>query len=628
MLNNMTIAQRLYAGFGTMILLILIISFIGINRVNFIDATLNQIVEVNSVKQRYAINFRGSVHDRAIAIRDVVLANNPQDKLFKDSIADIKKLEEFYASSAKPLDELFNTLANVEQKEREILANIKDVEKQTLPVVEKLVMLKTNGQNEEALKLLVSQASPLFTQWLKVINEFIDYQENKNQIATPQAREVASGFAYMMITILIIAIVIGLVVAFFISNQLSTSANALQKGLEGFFAFVNKETSKSSTIEIDSTDEFGKMAKMINTNINKTEENVLKDEEFVKDVSRFINELKAGNMIAKLTKDTQTPSLKELKILLTELQYYLEHTIARDLNKLISVLESYKKEDFTARFPEPYATVAIIINELGDVISKLLKQSLEVGLTLDDTSNTLIENVNTLNKSSNEAAAALEETAAALEEITATVVSNSNNVMQMSKYSSEVSQSAQKGQELAKSTSVAMEEITIQVNAINEAISVIDQIAFQTNILSLNAAVEAATAGEAGKGFAVVAGEVRNLASRSAEAAKEIKHIVELATAKANQGKAISIEMIKGYDELLESINKTTQTISEIASASKEQEAGITQINDVVTGLDRQTQQNAAIANQTREIALETDKIAKEIVSDVMSKEFVGKNKK
>ena len=168
--------------------------------------------------------------------------------------------------------------------------------------------------------------------------------------------------------------------------------------------------------------------------------------------------------------------------------------------------------------------------------------------------------------------------------------------------------------------------LNTQVNLVNEAISVIDQIAFQTNILSLNAAVEAATAGEAGKGFAVVAQEVRNLASRSAEAAKDIKNIVEDATKKANEGKDIANEMIEGYKGLNDSISQTINLISDVEMSSKEQLLGIEQINDAVNQLDQQTQQNAMIASQTNDIALSADEIAKLVVSDANAKEFIGKN--
>ncbi len=630
----MSVKNRLRLLSAILLLGLVIIGVIAVNSSRTWSSDMHKIGE----ERVPALLSLGNINTERMAIRAQTL-----EVLTLDSNSDIKiKLSEIAnqrTTSWKTIDENWKVFMDIPRnteagkkaanKINEAYKNWRNIYIQLDGLIAKLI----SNQNIETQKNLLTEYRTVVNKMIPISNEFGKLMTEQKERTVKFSLEMmndsinSSDNSIVITTIVVLVIALtGLIFTVLTINLIINSLEKVRNGMNGFFAFINKETNKSSIIEISTNDEFGQMAQIINDNIHKTELSIKKDDEFVKDVTRFVNELSKGNMLAKLEKDSDTPNLKELKVLLSNLQNYLEHTIARDLNMLISVLESFKKEDFTARFPNPYAKVALIINELGDVISNLLKQSLSIGLTLDAGSDKLLENVNILNTSSNQAAASLEETAAALEEITSTVVSNATNVAQMAKYSEQVSFSAKKGQELARSTTSAMDDITNQVNAINEAISVIDQIAFQTNILSLNAAVEAATAGEAGRGFAVVAAEVRNLASRSAEAAREIKTIVGNATLKANQGKSISYEMIQGYEELLENITKTTQTIEEIARASKEQEAGITQINDAVTGLDRQTQQNATIAGQTREIALETDTIAKEIVADAMKKEFTGKH--
>jgi len=304
----------------------------------------------------------------------------------------------------------------------------------------------------------------------------------------------------------------------------------------------------------------------------------------------------------------------------------LNAIIGSDTHKIIHVLDKYAKLDFRYKIEGESAKLTNALNNVTDLISNILFENKTNGLTLDYTSDQLLEYVEKLNQSSNSAAASLEETAAAIEEITGNIRNNTETIAKMAQFSANVTDSVKDGESLANQTTVAMDDINTQVTSINEAITVIDQIAFQTNILSLNAAVEAATAGESGKGFAVVAQEVRNLANRSAEAAKEIKNLVETATSKANHGKSIADEMIEGYKKLNENVNYTIEFIGDIDSASKEQLLGIEQINDAVNALDKQTQENANIASQTQEAATLTDKISKQVVINANQKEFIGKD--
>ncbi len=352
------------------------------------------------------------------------------------------------------------------------------------------------------------------------------------------------------------------------------------------------------------------------------------DERFMEDVQLVLNRLEKGWFTQHVEANTSNSRLLKVKDTLNQALSNLKTNFIT----ISTVMESYADQNFTKELKltniEPngvFDKLIIDVNRLKENITQGFIENKSNGLTLSNSSDILLENVKNLNINSNHAAVSLEETAASIEELTSQVANTSSSIITMGQYGKGVTSTVAYGLDLATKTAQSMNEVDVEVRSISDSISVIDQIAFQTNILSLNAAVEAATAGEAGKGFAVVAQEVRNLASRSAEAASEIKSIVESATKKANYGKKISDEMIKGYGELHKSISETFSHISTVQSSSAEQLQAINQINDTISSLDQETQQNASIASQTNEIAIKTNEIAKIIIQDSDEKEFIGK---
>ena len=488
---------------------------------------------------------------------------------------------------------------------------------------------------ENGIEVLNEDVTPIELALNKVVNDFSGNSNKKFKLKMDQvtnnlhqAKDEISNSEINNTIFNIIAIILSLSIGIYIMQEIVSSILTFQNGVIGFFKYLNRETNDVKMLDDSSSDEIGSMAKVVNDNISKIETTIEQDNALIAEAQILMGRVEHGWYSQTIEKSTSNESLNNFKDSVNKMILATKE----NFNMMNARLEEYANYNYTNELSMPniekngvFDLLINDINKLREAITSMLVENKSNGLTLQNSSDTLLSNISNLSSASNQAAASLEETAAAIEEITSNIINNTSNVVKMASHGNEVKDSVSSGQNLASKTTTAMDEINVEVTAISDAISVIDQIAFQTNILSLNAAVEAATAGEAGKGFAVVAQEVRNLATRSAEAANEIKKLVENAKNKANDGKSIADEMIDGYTHLNESISKTLDLVSDVEMASKEQQTAIEQINDAVTKLDQQTQQNASVANTTKDIAIQTQSIAQDIVEDADEKEFIGK---
>ena len=422
----------------------------------------------------------------------------------------------------------------------------------------------------------------------------------------------------------IIVIVLIIILNILIHNTIKKSLQTFDSKFREFLDFISFKINKFEPVQIKVNDEFGQLLDKLNQTALSQDKMLKNDMKVLGEIVLVADKMGQGIYKCRIKSNTQNPMITTLKKTVNKLADKTES----NFTKMREVLESYTNNDFTKTIQidkvlkEDLKEVMQDINILGEALRASAKQNLENGQILEQNANEMNDSMQNVAAKANQQAAGLEETAAAVEEITSITRNNANNAIKMAELGNDVKIAVDEGNQLAHKTASAMDNINERVTAINEAISVIDQIAFQTNILSLNAAVEAATAGEAGKGFAVVAGEVRNLAARSAEAANEIKKLVEEATIRANEGKDISNEMISGYEKLNEHITQTIEIIENVSHASKEQMLGIEQINDTVTTLDRVTQENAHEANHVAQIATQLKELANKLLKDAKSKKF------
>ncbi len=400
----------------------------------------------------------------------------------------------------------------------------------------------------------------------------------------------------------------------FIANNIALwIGSIIAIGASAFLLFdLNKNLSK---IELELEEVKNECENKLN---NSNQDNDIRDE-----IIDVLEKLKIGFLGYKIEKTPNDPKVATVTTLINESM----NKFNKDIDYALEILTEYGNANFayevkTDSLSGKTGSLLLGIRALGSSVSEFIALISLTAKSLNQNVEILTTASNNLSVASNQQAASLEETAAALEEITSTIINNTENTTKMAVFAKEVNTASNEGKRLANETAQSMEEINMQVIEINNAISLIDQIAFQTNILSLNAAVEAATAGEAGKGFSVVAAEVRNLAARSADVAKEIKYLVVNATSKANHGKEIASKMIDGYTKLNDNINNTISLINNITEASKEQQSGIEQINDAVTELDQATQQNAVAASNINNMSKEIQTLSFKLLDTANHAQF------
>jgi methyl-accepting chemotaxis protein len=278
--------------------------------------------------------------------------------------------------------------------------------------------------------------------------------------------------------------------------------------------------------------------------------------------------------------------------------------IARPLGEAVGVLEAVAAGDFTRRLDidtrDEVGRMAAALNQAVEAMGRALEEVAQAAGHTATASEQLTAAAEQISSGAQQQAASLEETAASLEEITATVRQNADNAQQANQLAVASREVAERGGQVVVAAVSSMGEISQASAKIAEIITTIDEIAFQTNLLALNAAVEAARAGEQGRGFAVVASEVRNLAQRSASAAREIKALIQDSVQKVSAGSELVNKSGQALEEIVTSVKRVTEINAEIAAASAEQSRGIDQVNKAVTEMDQVTQ---ATASQTEELS-------------------------
>ena len=591
-------------------IIIALFVLMSLSSITVIFVTTNKVTENSIVKTKENLEMLNAAMFQSL--RNAMNTGDPiQIAKAEDDARQIKGVKDLTVAKSKALMELYPSdspftkdeqIINTFDSKEPLLIQLKDQNGHTLRMIKPMIA---------TTDCLLCHANQSEGDVIGVMDLTFSLDESDSQIKS------------LVTEISIISIILAILTISLIFFIVKKATNPIGKLKDGFENLLHSNDTNIS-LSVESKDEIGEVANLFNAYMDKVRAGLKQDEKVIEEASDILEKTGNGFFVYKVNSKASNPHVEDLKNKLNSMILSTKET----LDKINETLRFYAESKYDYKIEDDgiYGNLGSLtagIKLVGNNTSEILAMVMNTGESLNNNTHTLSNASNNLSASSNQQAASLEETAAALEEITATIQANTQATNRMSQLAQNVTTSAKNGQDLANQTAKSMDDINTQVSSINVAIEVIDQIAFQTNILSLNAAVEAATAGEAGRGFAVVAAEVRNLANRSAQAAKEIKNIVQLASKKAQDGKEISDNMIHGYTELNENISNTIDTINEVARASKEQERGIVQINDAINTLDQATQKNAQVADEISIMATNIANMSNSLVSAASKASFI-----
>ena len=492
------IHYRLLACFALVTVLLMALSTYSVIVTQGIDAALSANSSQNAVIQRAAIDFRGSVHDRAIALRDAVIA--PDLASTTQELQDIERLHQAYQRADQQLQHVLSEQSS--SIPPEVLHMLQDIERQAQfaqDITQQILKALQRSDRTQAESLLWAQAKPQYVKWLGSINRLIDFEEARIISNNSDANQAANGFGTAMLWITVLAVTTSIGAAVLLARNITR-----ELGAEPF------------------------------------------------EVRNVVQALRNGELTVHVPVRTG------------------------DNSSVMAAVSAMQQ-----RFHELVSAVHSNIGQLRITGAKISEGNLHLGERTDHTSDNL------------------SRTTVAMQALTTTVQHSAQSALQAESLAGNALTAADRGGQVMHQVVDTMQAIATSSHRIEEIIGVIDSIAFQTNILALNAAVEAARAGEQGRGFAVVAGEVRALAGRSAEAAKQIKTLIASSVERVNAGDALVGQAGHAMQDIVNHVQRVHGIISSIGQATQAQSQDILQVNQSVSDLETITLQNAALVQQS-----------------------------